>query len=155
LYDRHAGDLLAFLRRMTGDAGASEELLQETFMRAVRAAGRFPRDAERPWLFRVAANLAASHLRRRRLIAFVRLSEVVQPDERGGFDPESHQVRAALRSIPHDQAIALTLHLHSGFSRREIAELLHTSEDTIKSRLGRGRRNFAAAYRRLERGLAR
>ena len=61
----------------------------------------------------------------------------------------------ALNSIPPDQAIALTLHLHSGFSRLEIAILLRTNEETIKSRLSRGRRNFAAAYRRLERGLAR
>ncbi len=123
-------------------------------MRAVRAAARFPRDAERPWLFRVAANLAASHLRRRRLLAFLPLSDR-HPAEHGAFDTESDQVRAALASIPTDQAIPLTLHLHSGFARREIAELLQTSQETIKSRLARGRRNFAAAYRRLERGLAR
>jgi len=45
--------------------------------------------------------------------------------------------------------------LHEGRSRSEIAAHLGISEEGVKSRLARGRLNFAAAYRRLERGLAR
>jgi len=60
-----------------------------------------------------------------------------------------------MRSIPADQAATLLLFYESGFARGEIADLLNVSEETVKSRLARGRKNFMAAYRRLERGLAR
>ena len=113
-----------------------------------------PIDAARPWLFRVAANLATSHLRRRRLFSFLPLL-AEQPGTDGAFDVEAAHVRYALRSIPAEHAVALTLALHNGFSRREIASMLGVSEETIKSRLARGRRNFAAAYRRIDQGLAR
>jgi len=153
LYEAHGPDLLAFLRRATGEAHLAEDLLHESFARAI-ASRSGPPALARPWLFRIAANLAISHHRRRRLFAFVPLSdEQVEPG--GGYDVEAEQVRAALRSIPRDQAVTLTLALHEGFTRREIAEMLAASEETVKSRLARGRRNFAAAYRRLERGLAR
>ena len=64
-------------------------------------------------------------------------------------------MRSALDAIPFDQATTLLLHYHAGFRRGEIARMHGVSEETVKSRLARGRRNFMAAYRRLERGLAR
>jgi RNA polymerase sigma-70 factor (ECF subfamily) len=103
-------------------------------------------------LFRIATNLAVSHLRRRRLLSFLPFARE-HPGEHDAFDVEGAQVRAALRSIPADQAVALVLTLHQGFSRREAAALLGVGEETMKSRIARGRLNFAAAYKRLERGL--
>ena len=153
LYEAHAPDLLAFLRRTTGDLSLAEDLLQESFARAMGAASKGAPVPARPWLFRIAANLAISHYRRQRIFAFIPLSGE-QPADVDGYDGVAEQVRATLRSIPRDQAVALTLALHEGFTRREIAEMLETSEESIKSRLARGRRNFAAAYRRLDRGLA-
>ncbi len=153
-YEAHAGDLFAFLRRTTGDRSTAEDLLQETFARAIRASNRALMSEVRPWLFKIAANLAMSHLRRQRLFTFVSLAPTHAARD-DAFDVEADQVRRALRSIPADQAICLTLALHDGFSRQEIAHMLGASEETIKSRMARGRRNFAAAYRRLERGLAR
>jgi RNA polymerase sigma factor (sigma-70 family) len=50
--------LFAFLYRMCGDADLAEELMQETFVRALRAAGRYQPDALlTTWLFQIAANL--------------------------------------------------------------------------------------------------
>jgi len=47
-----------------------------------------------------------------------------------------------------DQAAALVLHYAHGFSRAEIAELVGRSEETVKSRIARGRRAFLEAYDR-------
>ncbi len=153
-YEAYARDLLGFLRRTTGNQATAEDLLHEAFARAIASTTPVGVGDARPWLFKIAANLAASHLRRRRLLTFVALRSV-HSSAPEAFDIEGEHVRRALRSIPPDQAICLTLALHQGFTRREIAEMLRVSEETIKSRLARGRRNFAAAYRRLERGLAR
>lgn len=153
-YDAYASDILRYLRRVTNDPATAEDLLQETFVHAIQASRQPSADGTRPWLFRIASNLALSYLRRQRLVRFIPLLSW-QRAKAEPFDSDSEQVRRALRSIPPEQALCLTLALHEGFHRREIAAMLSTSEETIKSRLARGRRNFAAAYRRLDRGLAR
>src|SRR5438552_1665254 len=148
MYEVHGPGLFAFLRRALGNYANAEDLVQEVFIHAIRASTQPGPDAIRPWLFRIASNLAISDYRRRRIVRFLTLASddaVVA----GTFDEDADQVRAALRSIPRDQAVTLTLALHEGFSRREIADMLGIGEEAVKSRLARGRRNFAAAYRRL------
>lgn len=155
LYEEDATVLLRYLAKLTGDREVASELMQETFVRAMRSDPRFDdARAAHAWLFRTATNLARNELRRRRIFAFVPFSGA-EHAPRASFDVEAEQVSAALRSLPFDQATTLLLHYHSGFHRDEIAALHGVSEETVKSRLARGRANFIAAYRRLERGLAR
>jgi DNA-directed RNA polymerase specialized sigma24 family protein len=75
--------------------------------------------------------------------------------ERDAFDAEADQIRRALGSVSPDAAATLLLFYGHGFSREELALMFAASEETVKSRLARGRRDFIAAYRRLERRLAR
>ncbi len=155
LYDEHAGELVGYVAKLVGDREVGSDLMQETFILGIRGAGSI-RDAAavRAWLFRTATNLAYSHRRRQAILAFLPFTGREQT-ARGTFDIEADQVRTALRAIPADQAAALLLFYDNGFARAEVSELLGVSEETVKSRLARGRRNFIAAYRRLERGLAR
>jgi RNA polymerase sigma-70 factor, ECF subfamily len=149
MYEVHGPDVFAFLRRSLGSTVLAEDLLQDTFLRAMRASTQPAAASVRPWLFRIAANLAVSHHRRSRLLAFLPFGDRASAAE-DPADAASDHVRRALRSIPRDQAVTLALALHEGFTRREIAEMLAISEEGVKSRLARGRRNFAAAYRALE-----
>lgn len=152
LYEAHASRLQRYLAKLTGEREAATELMQDTFLRAMRADVHDPA-AVRAFLFRTATNLALTRARRRRLLAFLPFSgREVAP--RGAFDEEAAQVRRALASIPADQAAALLLHYQSGFTRAEIAEMQGIGEEAVKSRIARGRKAFIAAYRRLERGLA-
>ncbi|MBZ0089103.1 MAG: sigma-70 family RNA polymerase sigma factor, partial [Thermoanaerobaculia bacterium] len=88
-YRRERGALLAFLRRLVRDGGLAEDLLQETFVRAIRA-GRAGADPERlrSYLFTIARNLAADHFRRPRLLSLE--GPAAEGEERTGFDPEDH-----------------------------------------------------------------
>jgi len=155
LYGEHAGELAGYAAKLVGDREVGSDLMQETFVRAIRASGSI-RDvsAMRAWLFRTATNLAYSHRRRSTILAFLPFTGR-EPMPRGGFDIEADQVRSVLRAIPAEQAATLLLFYDNGFARAEVATLLGVSEETVKSRLARGRRNFIAAYLRLERGLAR
>jgi RNA polymerase sigma-70 factor (ECF subfamily) len=139
-YRTYGPFLLAYTRRLTRSSDDAADLVQESFARAI-AARRKPSDLMqlRPWLYRIATNLIISRSR----------SPVVADNS---HDVDASQVRMALASIPAEQATALVLRLHEGRSRAEIAEIFGVSEDAVKSRLVRGRANFAAAYRRLERG---
>jgi RNA polymerase sigma factor (sigma-70 family) len=148
LYAAHAAELVGYLWRLTGDREAATDLMQDTFIAGMRDEGalREPTKA-RAWLFRIATRLAIKRLRRARLIAFVPFLGTERSTE-GVPDVEALTVRDAMRSISADQAAALVLHYAHGFTRAEIAELVGRSEETVKSRLARGRRAFLTAYDR-------
>lgn len=153
LYVKHSQGIARYLARLTGDRDVAPDLTQEVFGRALgHADGSTIRDP-RAWLYRIATNLGIQYCRRRRLLAFVRFSGRERAE--AGSHDRTELVRQALQAIATDQAVALVLHYHEGFSRREAAALLGVPEGTVKTRLARGRRNFIGAYRRLERGLAR
>jgi RNA polymerase sigma-70 factor (ECF subfamily) len=155
LYERHAEELLRYLAKFLGDRERASELMQDTFVRALRRDDSIvdPR-AVRGWLFQTATHLALNERRRRSLRRFIPFDgRERSPQE--AFDPTAAQVHTALGSISAKEAAVLLLRYHSGFSRVEIASLLGLSEETVKSRLARGRKNFTAAYGRLNRGLAR
>lgn len=147
-YRTHAPALLRYLRRLSRSQEIAEELMQETFGRAIRSgAGPDATDEMRPWLYRIATNLAIDQLRRERRLRFLPfLGNEVAPERNSD---EIDSVRRVLRAIPPDQAVALVLRLHEGFAPREIGELLGVTEAAVKSRLVRGRRNFVIAYRRI------
>ena len=63
----HQTSLYAFLYRMTGDSYLAEDLMQETFVRALRARNTYnPRGRLASWLFGIATNLLKDHWRRER-----------------------------------------------------------------------------------------
>jgi DNA-directed RNA polymerase specialized sigma24 family protein len=148
LYDAHAAELAGYLWKVTGDREAATDLMQDTFIAGMRdeTALREPEKA-RAWLFTIATRLAIKRLRRARLIAFVPFVGT-ERSAIGTPDVESLAVRDAMRSIAADQAVALVLHYAHGFTRAEVAALVGRSEETVKSRIARGRRAFLAAYDR-------
>lgn len=150
LYEAHAGELLRYLRKLVADGERASELMQDTFIRAMdREASLRDAGDVRPWLYRIATNLAIEHLRRRKRIAFLPFARD-HAYEGELLDPTADLVRRALAVIAPDQAATLVLCLQEGFSRREVATLMKVSEETVKSRLARGRAAFAVAYRRVD-----
>lgn len=148
LYRTYAGGILRYCRRLAKSTDAAEELMQETFARAIRA-GQAPGAADDPrrWLYRIATNATIDRLRRERILRFV---PFVGREQAAEIDrEEADLVRSALRSISPEQATALVLRLHEGFTPGEIASMLGISEAGVKSRLVRGRRRFIEAYERL------
>lgn len=122
--------------------------MQETFLIAMRdeAQLRDP-DKARAWLYRIATRLAVPRLQRRRLIAFLPFTGR-ETSEAGRPDLERIAVRQALGALSPEQAAAVVLHYAHGFTRAEIAQITGRSEETVKSRIARGKRAFLAAYER-------
>ena len=66
LVQRHRAEIAAYLRRLMGDASEAEDVAQDTWLRAHRAFGRLPPDANtRAWLYRIATNRARTALKKR------------------------------------------------------------------------------------------
>src|ERR671927_155856 len=66
LYNAEAAGLFSFLAYRTGDRGLAEDLLADTFERALRGRARFDRrrGSEKTWLYAIALNVLRDHARR-------------------------------------------------------------------------------------------
>jgi RNA polymerase sigma-70 factor (ECF subfamily) len=139
-------------RRLTDNRQDAEDLAQETYLRAFCAwkDHRRPRNVE-PWLATICLNLARSRFRARgRRPAEVPLQDWMG-EERSGDDPEVRAVERierddlyrAIRALPEDQRVAITLVDLVGLSTYEAAEAMGTPRGTVLSRLHRGRRALA------------
>ena len=66
LYEREARSLYSFLAYRTGDASLAEDLLADTFERALRSRKRYDRrrGPAKAWLYAIALNLLRDHARR-------------------------------------------------------------------------------------------
>ncbi|MFQ5515223.1 MAG: sigma-70 family RNA polymerase sigma factor [Myxococcota bacterium] len=155
-FGRSSRRLFGLCYRMTGSALDAEDLVQETFARAL---ARPPADTSRdwePWLVRVAVNLARDHLRRRRRRRYVGpwLPEPVEDSEL--FDPIDPPAQTsaryewiesvslaflvALEALTPGQRAVLLLRDVFEYSGRETADVLGISEVAVRQTLRRARR---------------
>jgi RNA polymerase sigma-70 factor (ECF subfamily) len=151
LFERWAGPLLRYLERMVGDMGTAEELVQESFLRLHAARDRYEPTARfSTFLYRIATNLALNELKRPRRRATHTSADVA---ELRSFEPPADQLLAGRRShvalveamdaLPDRQRIALWLTAAEGCSQREVAEVLQTSEKSVKALVHRARVSLA------------
>jgi RNA polymerase sigma factor (sigma-70 family) len=136
----------------TGDVGTSEELAQETFIRAWRNLSQLDDLRKfRVWLCQIARNLTRTWLRGRRkgpvqpLEGAGELAAVEpRPDEAAVAKERQEIVWAAVERIPSQYREPLVLFYRSQRSVSEVAADLDLSEDIVRQRLHRGRRLIKA-----------
>lgn len=132
--------------RVVGDRHEAEDVAQEAYMRVYRGLPGFRGDSSfDTWLYRITANAAASHLRRRRRFGDVLddPEEVVQvPDEASPDPVDRDEIQRALFALPVAQRAVLVMRDAYGFSIAEIAEDLGLSEGAVKVRIHRARRRL-------------
>ena len=142
LYRDVGPSLLAYLRRGFGDPHTAEDLLQETFVQAIRRIERLSQVVSpRAWLFAIARNVAATALRRRRVSGPLPIDlPAVEPTE----DQRLEEVRQAIAALPDAQREALELRLRGELSYEEIAAVLEIPLGTVRSRLHHALRRLRA-----------
>ncbi|HET9437555.1 MAG TPA: RNA polymerase sigma factor [Gaiellaceae bacterium] len=121
---------------VTHDAGAAEDIAQESFLAAIRSLDRFDRRRPfGPWLHRIVVNRAIDWTRARRLRGEVELVEsaaAVDPPE-----PGDDTLAALARLSPEHRAVIVMRYLLE-LTPGEIAEALDVPRGTVNSRLRRG-----------------
>ena len=148
LVDAHMRSVIATTRRILRDEAEAEDIVQETFLRLWHAASDLDvgDTGIRPWLNRVAVNLAIDRLRaRKRLDVMDDLPEIeVGPEQVQSLADQdtAAQVHDALQSLPERQRLALTLFHFEEFSQKETADALEITEEALESLLARGRRGL-------------
>jgi RNA polymerase sigma-70 factor (ECF subfamily) len=135
LWDRYAGDLLAFLQALLCSRHDAEDVLQTVFVRIVRKR-RYLADARSldGYVFQIARNEAASFMRvrRRPCSGGDQWLEAVETDAR----PQewAEELQAALARLPQEQREIVTLKIYRDKTFQEIGEMLELSPNTVASR---------------------
>jgi len=154
LLGRHRRPIFNFILRYVGLRDVAEDLVQETFLRVIKAAGSYRAQAKfTTWLYTIARNLCtdqsrrAKHRKARSLDAPLSndaeagtLQDVIPSDEpgaeRGAMDAQFRGVLAsALASLSEEQREVFLMRELSGMPFREIAEVVGAPENTVKSRM--------------------
>jgi RNA polymerase sigma-70 factor, ECF subfamily len=152
LYRRHQAAIYRFALRMTGNAWASEEIVQDVFMTLMREPKKY--DAERAalaaYLYGIARNRVMKHLERLpREVALDEQNEngargaavtnVVTPMHWAERQERLKQVRSAVLDLPAEFREAVVLCELEELSYEEASQRIGCPIGTIRSRLHRGR----------------
>lgn len=156
----HADGLYNFARWLVRDPVEAEDLVQETYARALGAAHQFePGSNLKAWLFRILRNACID--RRRRSQRETSYDDEVAADgeraEPGSGELQLDQIRAlvakdvsaAVHALPEPFRTVILLDLE-GMTEAEVANVLGCATGTVKSRLSRARaalRDRLAGYR--------
>lgn len=127
-----------FLHRMTGDPHETEDLTQETFLRALNRLDTFQGGSGlRVWLLRIAANAYFDLQRRRRRVAFGPLDREPPASEPAAdhhlvVSEQAALLRAALEGLSETTRMVFHLRATEDLSFREIADLVGTTEQAAR-----------------------
>jgi RNA polymerase sigma factor (sigma-70 family) len=147
LVREHQGIAFRTAYVITGSAADAEEVVQDAFVKAYRARGRFRSGAPfRPWLLAIVANEARN--RRRSSARRARLSlQLAEERPSGGAAPspevallareERAELLAAVDRLGEEQRAAVACRYFLGLSEAETAAVLGCRPGTVKSRLSR------------------
>lgn len=155
IVEAYSGQVYSLFTRFLGAVPEREDLVQEVFLRVIRARERWqPKARLSTWLYRIAFNLSVNRSQRR--TPEVSMDVDAGGEERREFDdPGAVQpsealergdvveaVQAAIAQLPETQRMALVLARFEELSLAEIAVVLGSSEKAVKSLVHRARESL-------------
>ena len=153
--------LYRMARRLTRDPASAEDLVQETYVRALKARDSFDLQAHgiRPWLLRIMHNLHISRAEREGRQPTAVEDEKLEaarsgaaaptppPYDPASFDAMDQNLVRAIQSLSSEYQVVLMLWAVEEFSYKEIAEAVDIPIGTVMSRLHRARQRLSEQLR--------
>ncbi len=158
LVEMYSPRVFALVTRFMGNHAGREDLVQDVFMRLIRARDRYqPTACFSTYLYRIAFNLCVNETQRvsSRRVVSIDAPALTSKDEKSGFEFEDEdlegpsegmeredvvrRVREAIASLPEGQRMALILAKYHEMPYTEIAAVMDSTEKAIKSLIHRGR----------------
>ena len=159
LFERYQIMLYNFFLRLTGNRAASEDLVQDVFIRILKyRAGYLGESRFNVWLFQIARNAHIDHLRKQKPALSLDEqfaeppSREPQPDAAYETDREAELVRRALDRLPVQKREILILFRFENLKLREIAELMGVQVGTVKAQVHRALKDLSRIYLELQGG---
>jgi RNA polymerase sigma-70 factor (ECF subfamily) len=147
-------------RRLTRDPDRAADLVQETYLRAIRGQDTFDMQEHgiRPWLVRIMHNLHFSRSDREKRQPALAETAALEAGQRegtsdpfpvapGGFDAMDQRLVRALHQLPEEYQVVMMLWAVDELSYKEIAEAVDIPIGTVMSRLHRARQRLSEMLR--------
>lgn len=140
--------LYGFALALSRDRATAEDLVQETYVRALAAARKAaPEENLRGWLFTILGNIWKNERKRRRpeavgdveRLAGGAASRLSDPERALGQRELREELRDALDDLPETFREVVVLRCMEGFSYQEVAQVVGCPAGTVMSRLARAR----------------
>ncbi|MCB0790188.1 MAG: sigma-70 family RNA polymerase sigma factor [Flavobacteriales bacterium] len=146
--------LYAFIRRMVTDHDETQDVLQNTFIKAWNGLDNFRADSQLfSWLYRIAYNESITHLKRMRRGLFVsedavieRLTTTLDSSEHFSGDAIQRKLQTAVMRLPDKQRAVFNMKYFDEMKYEEISAVTGTSVGALKA-------SYHIAVKKIERWL--
>jgi RNA polymerase sigma-70 factor, ECF subfamily len=151
----HVDELYGLAHHLCGNTEDAEDLVQETYARALGGAARFEDGSNlRAWLFRILRNCFIDRARRRNVVLEIPDDTIDMKSNEPWDSAALEQLRyltaadvaRAIEALPIEFRFVVYLDLE-GFSEAEIADIVRCAPGTVKSRLSRAKARLRATLR--------
>ncbi|HEY2379941.1 MAG TPA: sigma-70 family RNA polymerase sigma factor [Terriglobia bacterium] len=149
---RYERRVLTLAWRLLGRGEDAEDASQEVFLRAFRFLHRF--DSRRPfepWLVKLTVNVCRDIGRKRPVVTDLDTESLRargDPHQEWSAEEQKQILHAALQDLPGKERAAVVLRDIEGFSTAEVAEILGSSETTVRSQISTARLKIRKALKR-------
>jgi RNA polymerase sigma-70 factor, ECF subfamily len=160
LYRNHLRDVYSYAYYRVGNHHDAEDLTEQTFLQAYRHFGRAQEESRgrplRPWLIRIAHNLAANYYRDRSrrpqtpIDDVGTLSDVHTTESLVESRQDLERILEAVQQLPDDRREALIMRFALDMDNREIARALDRSDGATKVLLHRAIRQLEEIVKQAE-----
>ena len=145
-YALHSEQIYQFIYFLTFDKELTEDLLQETFIRAYEGRTNYRRDANvLSWLRSIAKNLTYDYYKRKKIIRFLPFSSAPEPQTNEQsilhtlqVEEQQRELYVEIAKLRLEYRTAIILRKIEGLSIKETAEILGWSEAKVKNNTIRG-----------------
>jgi RNA polymerase sigma factor (sigma-70 family) len=134
LLEQHGREIQGVAYLILRDRQAAEDVLMDTLIAALdRGSTLHDAGALRPWLLRIATNLALGKRRRERRVTWLQ----ILPDAPAPQVDETDRLAllAGLATLPARSRAAVVLHYYADLPVAEVAAVMGTSQNTVKTQL--------------------
>jgi len=154
LFDRYQKPLYNFFLRLSSDADASEDLVQNLFMRIMKYRHSYRGEHKfRTWIYQMARNLFYDHYRKEVKVkdGFMKVEKFEDVDmnkeeDYSEVEEREEKLRIALEQLPDDRREVLIMSRFQGMKYEEIAEITDTTVSNVKIRAHRAINNLRDIY---------
>ncbi len=155
LFDRYQRRIFGFFFRLTGDRGASEDLLQDVFLRILKHRSTSTNSScFKTWIYRISKNTGADYFGRNGAHLYMdddvleRLAGTTMPNDLERVET-ADLLHRAISKLPIDLREALILSRFEHMKYAEIAEVVGCAPGTVKVRIFRAIKELQKVYFRM------
>ncbi len=153
LFTLHASKMLSVCRQYINDLHYAEEVMLNGFLKVFTNLHKFEsKGSFEGWIRRIMINESISFLRKRKRLVFVNDESYFKAETINHFETEINvsELQLLVDNLQDELRIAFNLFAVEGYKHKEIAKLLHITENTSKMRFFRARKQLQQQYAQLK-----